>query len=84
MEGRGSRATYYNTANQASKCAVHQTRSEAEKVALQKIYPRFADVYRLAKQMQRDNQDVIGEKSVENEACKLLKRKQRMLLDGAQ
>ena len=34
-------------------------RREAEKVALQKIYPRFADVYRLAKQMQHDNQDVI-------------------------
>ena len=37
-------------------------KNEAEKVALQKIDPRSADVYRLAKQMRRDNQDVMGEK----------------------
>ena len=36
VEGKGSRATDYNAAKQASKCAVHQTRSEAEKFALQK------------------------------------------------
>ena len=35
VEGRGSRATNYNAAKQA-KCVVHQTRSEAEKFALQK------------------------------------------------
>ena len=34
MEGRDSRATNYNAAKQASKCAVHQTRSEAEKFSL--------------------------------------------------
>ena len=28
-------------------------------------------LYRLAQKMQRDNQDVIGEKSVENDACQL-------------
>ena len=71
MEGRGSRATNYNTAKQASKCAVHQTRSEAEKFALQRMYRRCADIYRLGQKMQRDNQDVIGEKSVENDACQL-------------
>ena len=71
MEGRDSRATNYNTAKQASKCAVHQTRSAAEKFALQKIYRRCADIYRLAQKMQCDNQDVIGEKSVENYACQL-------------
>ena len=27
-------------------------------------YPRSADVYRLAKQMRRDNQDVMGEKPI--------------------
>ena len=36
VEGRGSRATNYNAAKQASKCAVLHTRSEAEKFALQK------------------------------------------------
>ena len=32
--------------------------------ALQKIYLRCADIYRLAQQMQRDNQDNIGEKTM--------------------
>ena len=41
--------------------------SEAEKVALQKIDPKSAGVYRLAKQMRRDNQDVMGEKPVKND-----------------
>ena len=45
--------------------------SEAEKVALQKIDPRSANMYCLAKQMQRDNLGVIGEKSVENDAFQL-------------
>ena len=49
----------------------HQARSEAEKVALQKIDPRSGDVYRLAKQMRRDNQDVMGEKPVKNDAGQL-------------
>ena len=36
VEGRGSRATNYNAAKQTSECAVHQTRSEAEKFPVQK------------------------------------------------
>ena len=51
----GSQAAY-NTATLTSKRAVHQARSEAEKVTLQKIDPRSGNVYRLAKQMCRDNQ----------------------------
>ena len=39
-----SQARYYNTAKQSSKYAFHQTRSETEKVALQKIDPRSADI----------------------------------------
>ena len=68
----GSRAAY-NTAKRTSNRAVHQARSEAEKVALQKIDPRSGDVhvYRLAKQMRRDNQDVMGEKPVKNDAGQL-------------
>ena len=50
----------HNTAKRASNQAVHQ----AEKVTLQKIDPKSADIYRLAKQMRRDNQDVMGEKPV--------------------
>ena len=66
----GSRAAY-NTAKRTSNHAIHQVRSEAEKVALQKIDPRSGDVYRLAKQMRRDNQDVMGEKPVKNDAGQL-------------
>ena len=66
----GSRAAY-NTAKRTSNRAVHQARSEAEKVALQKIDPRSGDVYRLAKQMRCDNQDVMGEKPVKNDAGQL-------------
>ena len=66
----GSRAAY-NTAKRTSNRAVHQARSEAEKVALQKTDPRSGDVYRLAKQMRRDNQDVMGEKPVKNDADQL-------------
>ena len=40
----GSRAAY-NTAKRTSSRAVHQARSEAETVALQKIDPRSGDVY---------------------------------------
>ena len=50
----GSRAAY-NKANLASNRAVHQARSEAEKFALQKIDPRSADMYCLAKQMRCNN-----------------------------
>ena len=63
----GSRAAY-NTAKRTSNHVVHQAKSEAEKVALQKIDARSGDVYRLAKQMCRDNQDVMGEKPVKNDA----------------
>ena len=36
-----------------------------------KIDPRSGDVYRLAKQIHRDNQDVMGEKPVKNDAGQL-------------
>ena len=48
--------------------AVHLAKSEAEKVALQKIDSKPADIFHLAKQMRCDNQDVMGEKPVNNNA----------------
>ena len=60
-----------NTAKHTSNRVVHQAKSEAEMVALQKIDARSGDVYRLAKQMCRDNQDVMGEKPVKNDAGQL-------------
>ena len=70
VEGRGSRAAY-NTARCASNQAVHQEKSEAEKVSLLKIDPKSAGIYRLAKQMRRDIQDVMGDKPVKNGAGQL-------------
>ena len=67
----GGSCAAYNTAKHASNCAVHEAKSEAEKVALQKIDPKSADIYRLAKQMRRDNQDDMGEKPVKNDAGQL-------------
>ena len=61
----------YNTTNRAHNYAVHQARSEAEKVALQKIDPRPADVYRLAKHIRWNNQDNVGVKRVKNDAGQL-------------
>ena len=66
----GSRAAY-NTAKGTPNRVVHQAKSEAEKVALQKIDARSGDVYQLAKQMGRDNQDVMEEKPVKNDAGQL-------------
>ena len=51
----GGSTAAYNKAKRASNSAVHQARSEAEKFALQKIDPRSADMYCLAKQMGCNN-----------------------------
>ena len=56
----GSRAAY-NTAKRTSYREVHQAKRVAEKVSLQKKDIKSGDIYRLAKQMRRDNQDVMGE-----------------------
>ena len=60
-----------HTTQHASNRVVHQAKSEAEKVAFQKVDARSEDVYRLAKQMGRDNQDDMGEKPVKNDAGQL-------------
>ena len=65
-EACGSRSPY-NSPKPAPNRAVYHAKSEAEKVALQKIDQKSADVYRLAKQMRHDNQDVMGEKPVKND-----------------
>ena len=66
----GSRAAY-NTAKRASNRAVHEAKSGVQKVALHKIDPKSADIYRLAKQMRCDNQDVMVDKPVKNDAGQL-------------
>ena len=59
--------TAYSSANRKSNRAVHMAKSETEKVALQKMEPRSAEAYRLAKQFSHDSQDAMGEKRVKND-----------------
>ena len=65
---RGGSREEYNAAKRVAKRAVFHAKSEAEKVVLENIDPKTADIYRLAKQMRRENQDVMGEKPVRNDA----------------
>ena len=63
----GSREAY-NAAKRISNRAVFHAKNEAEKAALDNIDPKSADIFRLAKQLKRDKQDVCGEKPVKNDA----------------
>ena len=56
----------YQAVKRASNLAVHLAKTDAEKIAFKKINPRSVEIYRLAKQMRRENQDVIGDKPVKN------------------
>ena len=56
----------YQAAKRASNLAVHIAKTDAEKIAFKKINPRSVEIYRLAKQMRRENQDVIEDKPVRN------------------
>ena len=56
----------YQAAKRAFNLAVHITKTDAEKIAFKKINPRSVEIYRLAKQMRRESQDVIGDKPVRN------------------
>ena len=56
----------YQAAKRASNLAVHIAKTDAENIAFKQINPRFVEIYRLAKQMQRKNEDVIGDKPVRN------------------
>ena len=56
----------YQAAKRAFNLAVHIAKTDAEKIAFKQINPRSVEIYRLAKQMRRENQDVIGDKPVRN------------------
>ena len=56
----------YQAAKRASNLAVHIAKTDAEKIAFKQINPSSVEIYQLAKQMRRDNQDVIGDKPVRN------------------
>ena len=62
----GGNRDAYQTAKRASNFAVHIAKTDAEKIAFKQINPRSVEIYRLAKQIRRENQDVIADKPVRN------------------
>ena len=70
MEGveEGGRKQDYQRAKNLTQRTVYLAKSEAEKTALKDINPNSPDIFRLAKQMCLENQDVKGEKPVRNDA----------------
>ena len=69
--GHGKQVALYNTAKRVANRAVHHAKSEAEKVVLEDIDTKTADIYKLAEQMHRENQGYMGEKPVSNDAGSL-------------
>ncbi|KAI8496011.1 hypothetical protein Bbelb_264270 [Branchiostoma belcheri] len=61
----------YNIAKRHAKHAVWMAKSAAEKETFSVIDPQGVDVYRVSKQMERANQDVVGEMCVRNDAGEL-------------
>ena len=47
---------------------MHHARQEADKKVYENIDPKSSEVYRLANQFRRENIDVVGDKSVKNDA----------------
>ena len=58
----------YDSAKRVAKHVVWLAKSEAEKEEFSKISPNGDGVFRIAKQIDRANQDVVGEKCVRNDA----------------
>ena len=56
----------YHEAKRHAKKVVWAAKADAEKTVFADIDPNGTDVYRIAKQMRRDNQDVTGEMPVRN------------------
>ena len=63
--------TAYLEAKRAAKHAVRLAKSEAEAVKFRDIDTHGSGIYRLARQMDRTNQDIVGEKCIKNDAGEL-------------
>ena len=61
----------YNLAKRVSKHVVWLAKSEAEKEAFAHISPNGNEIFHIAKQMDKTNEDVVGEKCVKNDAGEL-------------
>ena len=69
-EAKEAKATY-NEAKRIAKHVVWVAKSEAEKEVFANIMPNGDGIFRIAKQMDRSNQDVVGEKCVRNDIGEL-------------
>ena len=65
--GKGTRVSYH-IAKRNARHAVHHARQEADKNVFKNIDPKSSEVYGLANQFRRANADVVGDKSVKNDA----------------
>ena len=61
----------YNEAKRLAKRVVWQAKSVAEREKFSNIAPNDTEIFKLAKQMDKTNQDVNGEKCVRNDAGEL-------------
>ena len=61
----------YNEAKRLAKHVVWQAKSVAEREKFSNIAPNDTGIFKLAKQMDKTNQDVVGEKCVRNDAGEL-------------
>ena len=61
----------YNLAKRVSKHVVWLAKSEAEKEAFALISPNGNEIFHIAKQIDKTNQDVVGEKCMKNDAGEL-------------
>ena len=68
---KGGSREEYNNAKRLAKLAVCQAKQEASLADFSDIDPKGDKVFRIAKQMMRENQDVMGEKCVKNDEGKL-------------
>ena len=66
-EAKSAKAEY-NEAKRAAKHVVWLTKSEAEKEMFAKVSPNDSSIFKVAKQMDRTNQDVVGEMCIRNDA----------------
>jgi predicted CopG family antitoxin len=61
----------YNEAKLLAKSGVWNARTEAEKDKFANILPNDGNIFKIAKQLDRTNQNVVGEKGIKNDAGEL-------------
>ena len=69
---KGGSREEYNNAKHLAKLAVYQAKQEASLADFSDIDPKGDKVFRIAKQMMRENQDVMGKKCVKNDEGELV------------